>query len=157
MADKKNIQANKYLTGFHFSVSFIGLDSEEDGSDPTIPFSEVSGIGTELQTEDVTDANLHYTYRLPKPSKSKSLVLKHAMTATPSAITQWAEKALNDFDFKPCTVVVSILDDMHMPVVSWNFSKAYPIKMEVSHLDANKSELIIETLELAYLQSKRNT
>lgn len=155
MADKKTTQAYNYLTGFHFSVSFIGLGSAEEGSDPSVPFAEVSGIGAELQTEDVADANLHYIYRLPKPSKSKNLVLKHALTVAPSAVTQWAEEATVNFNFQPCTVVVSILDDKHVPVVSWNFSKAYPVKMEVSHLDANKGELMIETLELAYLQSKR--
>ena len=157
MADKKTIQADKYLTGFHFSVSFIGIDSEAKDPDISVPFAEVSGIGNELQTEDVTDANLHYIYRLPKPSKSKNLVLKRALIAAPSAIAQWVKEALDNFNFQPCTVVVSILDDKHEPVVSWNFSKAYPVKLEVSHLDASKSELMIETLELAYLQSKRDT
>lgn len=155
MADKKTIQADMYLTGFHFSVSFIGIDSEKKSIIPVVPFAEVSGLGTELQTEDVTDANLHYIYHLPKPSKSKNLVLKHALTVVPSFITLWAKEALDNFNFHPCTVVVSILNNMHIPVVSWNFSKAYPVKMELSHLDANKSELIIETLELAYLKSKR--
>ncbi len=151
MADKKTTQAEKYLTGFHFNVTFIGLG----GNSSTVPFAEVNGIETELQTDDVTDAHFHYTYRLPKPSKGKNLVLKRALSVAPSAITKWAEDALNNYDFKPCTVVVSVLNEKHEPVVSWNFIRAYPLKLSVTNLNASKSELIIETMELAYLQSKR--
>lgn len=155
MADKKTTQAEKYLTGFHFNVTFIGLGSKEGDDSSTVPFAEVNGIETELQTDDVTDAHFHYTYRLPKPNKGKNLVLKRALSVAPSAITKWAEDALNNYDFKPCTVVVSVLDEKHEPVVSWNFSRAYPLKLSVTNLNASKSELIIETMELAYLQSKR--
>jgi phage tail-like protein len=157
MADKKTTQANKYYTGFHFNVTFIGIDNKEGDQSTMVPFAEVSGIENELHTDDVTDANLHYVYRLPKPLKGKNLVLKRALSAVPSAITKWAEDAINNYDFKPCTVVVSILNEQHQPIVSWNFSKAYPLKISVTNLNANKSELLIETMELAYLQSKRIT
>ena len=122
-----------------------------------IPFAEVSGFSIELQTEDVTEGGTNLTYHLPKPSKTKNLVLKHALTSTSSPITLWAEAAINDMEFHPCDVLVSILNNMHKPVANWVFFNAYPVKLETSDLNASKGELVIQTLELAYLQLKRLT
>lgn len=153
---------NSYISAFHFAVSFVGLEkymSEalSGGDNPIdMSFSEVSGLNAELQTEEVAEGgNNKFSYRLPKPAKYNNLVLKRALSTTPSAIVNWANEAIYDFSFHPCTVVVALLNEEHKPVKAWSFNNAYPVKLNVSNLDANKNELVIETLELAYNYSKR--
>ena len=35
-------------------------------------------------------------------------------------------------------------------IKSWEISNAYPVRFEASSFDANKNEIVIETVELAY-------
>lgn len=150
---------NSYISAFHFAVAFVGLEnSENENGDNSIDmsFSEVSGLNTELQTEEVSEGgNNKFSYRLPKPAKYNNLVLKRALSTAPSAIVKWANEAIYEFSFHPCTVVVTLLNEEHIPVKAWSFNNAYPVKLNVSNLDANKNELVIETMELAYNYSKR--
>ena len=48
-------------------------------------------------------------------------------------------------------MVVQITGDNDEEVLrSWNFVGAYPVKIQTTELSAQKGELVIETLELAY-------
>ena len=126
-------------------------DGEKDPASKPIPFSEVGGLSMELQTEDIISGGDNgFTIRLPKPPKSKNLTLKRALAAAPPDIIDWARDALENFNFKTRTVVVSIVDYDEHPVKTWNFKKAYPVKLAVTDLSASKNEIVIETLELAY-------
>ena len=42
------------------------------------------------------------------------------------------------------------LDTALKPVAKWTFVRGWPCKWELSELDASKSELSIETLEIAH-------
>ncbi|MBO7427108.1 MAG: phage tail protein [Paludibacteraceae bacterium] len=158
-------KADRYVPAFHFEVTFLSvalglgglLENAINGDDNIgMAFSEVSGLSAELQTEDVAEGgNNSYKYRLPKPPKYGNLVLKRALSTTPSLLVMWANEAIYNFNFSPCTAIVTLLNENHLPVKVWAFNNAYPVKIEVSQLGANKNELVIETLELAYNYSKR--
>lgn len=156
---KKSIIAasDSFLPAFHFNVSFTDLTIDNNiVEQKDIGFSEVSGIGAELQIEEVVEGGENqFVHRLPKPAKYKNLVLKKAMVAVPSPVIRWAEKAIHDMQFSPCTVTIEILDDDKNPLASWEFSHAYPVKLEIGSLNASKNEIVITTLELAYRYSKR--
>lgn len=149
--------SENFLPAFHFNVSFSKLkvdDKEEEPGD--IAFCEVSGIGAELQIEEVVEGGENqFVHRLPKPAKYSNLKLKKAMTAAPSLLIEWAEQAIYYMKFSTCTVTVSIMKDDKHPLASWKFEHAYPVKLEISDLDAKKGEIVIETLELAYRYSQR--
>ena len=130
-------------------------DKEKDESNESeaapMPFSDVSGLSLEIQTEDFTEGGGNdYVIRLPKPPKPRNLVLKRALSAAPPEIVEWAQKAVEQFVFEPRTLVVSIIDYENQPVKTWNFEGAYPVKLSLSDLSASKSEIVIETLEIAY-------
>lgn len=153
-----------YVSGFHFLVSFIDITvSEEAGGAsnsfpilPDISFSEVSGMGAEVEYEEISEGgNNSFRYKLPKRTKYKNLVLKRALSTIPSILTDWINKSIREFQFYPCTVVVIILNELYTPIKIWNFSNVYPVKVEYSSLNANKGELVIETLELAYNECKK--
>lgn len=126
-------------------------DKSNDSEAAPMPFSDVSGLSLEIQTEDFTEGGGNdYVIRLPKPPKPRNLVLKRALSAAPPEIVEWAQKAVEQFVFEPRTLVVSIIDYESQPVKTWNFEGAYPVKLSLSDLSASKSEIVIETLEIAY-------
>lgn len=145
---------NDLIPAFYFSVSIL-KDGQSVEDVEAVGFSEVSGIGIEIQTEDIVEGGgNNYTIRLPKPPKFRNLVLKRAITPTSPKIVDWAKNAVENFEIEPRTVIVSVLgkDKKNEPLKTWNFEKAYPVKLSVSDLSATKNEVMIETLELAYMK-----
>jgi T4-like virus tail tube protein gp19. len=43
-----------------------------------------------------------------------------------------------------------LLDAGHFPLNNWSVLNAYPVKWDISALNSQKNELVIETLEMAY-------
>lgn len=168
------ISYQKMIPAFHFLVSFVdelsnpgekmeekeikaggaskeNKEAEKDPASKPVPFSEVGGLSLEMQTEDIiAGGDNGFTIRLPKPPKAKNLTLKRALAAAPPDVIDWARDALENFNFRTRTVVVSIVDYDDNPVKTWNIVKAYPVKLAVTDLSASKNEIVIETLELAY-------
>lgn len=142
---------DRFALCFHFAVSFSnvpGLDPHAD-----LSFMSVGGLESELQVEEVVEGGQnHFVHRLPKQTKYSNLVLKRAMNASASSLPllKWAESAVNDHIFTLSNVEVTLLDGGHNSLKKWIFYDAYPVKLGVSGLDANKDELVIETLEMAY-------
>lgn len=141
--------ATRYpLPGFHFKVTFIGIETE-----PEIDtrFHEVSGLSAEITTEELAEGGENrYVHKLPVKSKFPNLVLKRAIYPLPSGLTHWANDAIYNFIFRPCTVMVFLLNEEHIPVKTWNFASAYPVKLQVSDLKAQDNSVLVETMELAY-------
>jgi phage tail-like protein len=67
-----------------------------------------------------------------------------------SFIIQWCREAIEDLNFAPTNVIVTLLNDMHLPVAAWYVVNAFPVKWSISGLDAEKSAVVIETLEFEY-------
>ena len=149
--------SDSFLPAFRFNVSFSDLKiGDKTVKQKDIGFSEVSGIGAELQIEEVVEGGENqFVHRLPKPAKYKNLVLKRAMETDVQPVIQWAEQAIYNMKFSTCTVTVSIMKDDEHPLASWKFENAYPVKLEIGSLDAKKGEIVIETLELVYRYSQR--
>lgn len=138
----ESVSTHDYLPAFHFLVS-IG--------DEDLGFKEVSGLGIELETEDVLEGGgFNYVYRLPKPAKAKNLVLKRAMQQCPDELYTWIHDAIIDFKFDLREVLVMMVDENDTIIKGWKFLNAYPVKATYSGLDSTKNELVIQTLELAY-------
>jgi len=131
---------------FHFKVE-IGL-SNLSAND--IRFQEVSGLSRELGVEQVVEGGENrFEHRLPARGTFGNLVLKRGML-NDSAVIDWIENAIENFDFKPSDVLVSLLDEKHNPIAAWSFIAAWPVKWSLGAFDANKNEVVVETLELAY-------
>jgi phage tail-like protein len=57
---------------------------------------------------------------------------------------------MTTLEIVPGDVMVSVLNDLGMPIYSWLFLKTYLVKWNFSDLDANQNDLIINTMELTY-------
>lgn len=146
------VEKIQYIRAFNFLVNFNGGGL----SIKKMAWHEVTGFSAELEIEEISEGGENqFTWRLPKPPKYKNLVLKRASRTNDDnyqKLVEWANNAINNFIFKPTTVTVSITGekDDDPPLRTWDFVDAYPVRIQTTDLSAQKDELVIETLELAY-------
>jgi phage tail-like protein len=132
--------------GFHFRVEF----DLSDAGDSDIRFRDVSGLSMELEEETHNEGGENrFIHKFPGRARYGDLVLKRGLL-TGSAVRAWCEAAIQDLDIQPTTVWVTILDEAHEPLQTYTFINAWPKKWSVSDLNAESSELVVESLELAY-------
>jgi phage tail-like protein len=134
--------------GFHFRVEFIGI-----GNDNDTRFQSVSGLNMEYDIETFKEGGENrFEHKLPGRTKFADLSLKRGMLSD-SNVIKWLLGILRDRDFmnnKPAIVQVSLLNDKHEPLRTWEFIDAWPKKWSVSDLNAQENSIVIETLDLAY-------
>jgi phage tail-like protein len=131
--------------GFYFKVNIIGISGINEGN-----FQEVSGLNVKLGTEEIKEGGENrFVHRLPSYPKYENLVLKRGMVTGSSLIT-WARNAVEQFTFKPTTVVLNLMDEKSSPLATWKFINAYPVGIKVSDFKAQENAIVIETLELSF-------
>lgn len=142
--------------GFYFSVQIL-----EEGVSPSSAvgagFQEVSGISVAMETKQIEEGGENrFTHRVPRRTKYEDLVLKRGLLIRSSALANWCLEVLGGNlteKIEPKTIKVSLLDantDGNEAIIIWKFVNAYPIKWEVSSLDASKSEIVVESITFAY-------
>jgi phage tail-like protein len=136
---------DEYVVGFLFELSFEGEDAA---------FKEVSGISKELGIEEVRSGGENrFKYRLPTLVTSKNLILKRGIIDAESQLISWCSDTLdNGFgtSIETHDVSVNLLNSDGEVLIKWTFYNAYPVKYSVSDLKSQESEVLIETIELAY-------
>jgi phage tail-like protein len=132
--------------GFHFRVEFDlpGI------SDKDFRFREVSGLSLELEEETHSEGGENrFTHKLPVRARYPDLVLKRGLVAD-SVVRTWCEDAIHELDIRPTTIWVALLNPEHEPLQTYTFVNAWPKKWSVSDLNAESSQIVVESLELAY-------
>jgi len=134
---------------FYFSVNITGI-----GTDPDSSFQEVSGLTAERDVIDIKEGGENrFSHRLPDRAKYGNLTLKRGVVLSNSGLATWCKGIMeSDFDTPITTndIVVSLLNANGNPLMTWNCIGAWPVKWSVSDLTAERNELSIESLELAY-------
>ena len=137
--------------GFHFKVNFEELNGAQSAD---VRFQSVSGLDVQLDTETWKEGGEnHFTHALPGRSKySSSLTLKRGLLKPKqSGITDWCLKAFVDLEITPLKVVsVELLDENHIVLVKWVLEHVWPKSWKVADLNAERSEVLIETLVLNF-------
>ena len=113
-------------------------------------FQKVSGLGSTVDTYPIEEGGQNlYSQQLPKKIQHDNLVLERGLVVgSPLAIE--FDAAMSLFKFSPSNVLVTLLDNSRIPLASWLFMKAYPVKWSVSDLDATANTVVIEHMELTY-------
>jgi phage tail-like protein len=133
-------------TGFHFLVVFEIF--------PQVPndfrFQEVTGLSVNVNLDTYPEGGENrFVHRLPGRNTYTDLVLKRGWTLV-SGITAWCLDSIENFNYQPTNMLISLLDDNHLPVSSWYVTNAIPIKYELSGLNAEQSQIVIESITLRY-------
>jgi len=146
--------------GFHFAVSFNGAGLV----DLDARFQSVSGLNAQLETETVKEGGENrFTHVLPVRRKFSDLILKRGLLSPEagSKITEWCINAFQAFGqaranapkrllIEPVDLEVVLLNQDHEALMKWKVIHAWPKSWKIGDLHAEKSEVLIETLELHY-------
>ena len=134
---------------FCFTVSIAGASTGNDTS-----FQEVSGLSSEFTTFELKEGGENrFSYQLPERVKYGNLILKRGIMLMNSPLAVWFESTLSaglNETITPQQITVSLLNADQQPLLTWNFVNAWPVKWSVVDLNAEKNEVAIETMELAY-------
>jgi phage tail-like protein len=133
--------------GFHFRVEFQNIP----GLKPKDAFfQEVGGLSQELSTETVVSGGENrFSFKLPTRGEYPSLSLKRGLFMD-SGLIQWVRDAIEHLDIKTATVLVSLLNEQHNPLITYRCVHAWPQKWAVSDFNAENSQIVVESLDLVY-------
>jgi phage tail-like protein len=129
--------------GYHFRVEFNHIGGE-------FQFQSVSGLQVELETEQIPEGGENrFIHNLPVRTKFPNLVLKRGLLVN-SELIKWCRDAVEDFNIVPSNLTISLLNEEHEPLITWNVVHAWPVKWSMSDFNAEESKIAIETIELVY-------
>ena len=113
-------------------------------------FKSVGGLRYEMETLPVKEGGQNATtYQLVGAVKWSNIVLKRGFTKD-SKLIAWRQEWLGGKMTRIEAGKITLLDTALKPQAEWTFFRGLPIKWEISEFDASKSELAIETLEIAH-------
>ncbi len=132
--------------GFHFLVTFELF--------PQLPndfrFQEVTGLTATMEMEPIKEGGENrFVHQLPVRTSYNELVLKRGKFMG-SGILHWCKNAIENYEFKPTNIMISLLNDDHLPLYNWYVINAIPKRLEISGFNAERSEVVIETMALNY-------
>lgn len=132
---------------FHFRVEFQGIPGlqRQDAF-----FQEVTGLSRELETEPLKSGGENrFSFKLPTRAQYPNLVLKRGLFLE-SGVLNWVNDAIYNLDIQPVTVLVTLLNDKHEPLQTYQCVNAWPQKWSVADFNAQESRILVETMELVY-------
>ena len=132
--------------GFHFTVLFeLFPQFPQD-----IRFQEVSGLSVNIEMDTWEEGGENrFVHSLPKNSKFSDLTLKRGKFLG-SGILHWFNNAILNQEYKPTNLMVSLLDENHLPLYNWYVVNALPKSIQVGSFNAMEGSLVIETMTLSY-------
>jgi phage tail-like protein len=150
---------DELFLGFRFDVFFFTGAEASSASHAQrrappnsldLRFQKVKGLAATVETGLYPEGGQNlYTRRLPTGIGYDPLVLERGMVVE-SSLNRNFDKAISLFKFLPSNVLVSLLNEQKDPVSAWLFLNAYPVRWSTSDLDADKKNIVVDTLELAY-------
>jgi phage tail-like protein len=129
-------------TRFNFRVELDGIVAGA--------FSEVSGLDsvTDVIEYRTGDSKTTSSVKLPGLTKYPNIVLKRGITRDLS-LWQW-RKTVVDGQTERRNGAIILLDESRNEVLRWMFRNGWPAKWEGPDLNAESSEVAIETIEIAH-------
>lgn len=138
--------------GYHFRVESLDSDAEIQAQ-----FQSVSGLSVQRETEEVVEGGENrFKHKLPGRTSVSNLVLKRGIL-TDAGFVKWCRAAMEDFDISPINLTVSLLNDEHKPLITWNVFHAWPVKWGIGDFNAEASNIVIESIELTYQSFRLQT
>jgi phage tail-like protein len=146
------------VVGFHFAVHF----SAGDGGSVDIRFQSIAGLDSTIDIETIKEGGENrFEHVIPTRRKFGPLVLKRGLVGPlTSPLANWLKKTFEGEPFDLSTgkedfqvidtVLIDLLGEDHQPLMSWTVTNVWPRSWKIAELNAERSEVLIETLELNY-------
>lgn len=131
--------------GFSYLVEFGISSSRYD-----VSFQSVSGLTVEYDFESYKEGGENrFEHKLPVRTRYSDLVLRRGMLSD-SDVINWLKAALQNREFQPADIVISLLNEKAETIRSWNVTQAIPKKWQISDLNSTENAIVVETIELTY-------
>jgi phage tail-like protein len=130
------------LPVFHFIVQWGGT---------RVGFSEVTGLTQENQAIEYRDGSfLEFSpIKMPGLRKFSNITLKRGIVTGDNEFFDWLSTVkLNTVTRRD--LIISLLNEEHVPVMVWKVHNAFPVKVEGPQLKASGNEVAIESIEIAH-------
>lgn len=156
------------LLGFNFSVSLIESKDEDDegfglgtialstaGLRTMASFSEVSGLEVAMDVEEYSAGGLNEAVlRFPGRNKQTNIVMKRGVLAKRdpmdgSDLWTWVEAYLDGNGVRKDGIIV-LHDGAGKPTLTWSFRRGLPLRWSGPTLNAQRTEVAIESIEIAH-------
>lgn len=146
MAETNGTTRKDPLPAFLFKVN-LNLQ----GGSASAFFKTAGGLSVEVEAVPVKEGGVNNTtWQLVGGMKWKNIVLKRGFTAD-SEILQWRMDWMTGRQMvRVDGTIQQLAMDANTVVATWSFTGGFPVKWELSELDASKNEVAIETLEIAH-------
>lgn len=130
------------ISAFHFKVDWGGASGA---------FTEVSGLNLEHQVIEYRDglSPIFSTVKMPGMNTNGEITLKRGIFRKNNEFYDWWNTvSMNEVERRDITV--SLLDEAHEPTMIWEFSNAWPSKIEGASLNSTGNEVAVETITLVH-------
>jgi phage tail-like protein len=153
MAETRNPEYFYQTVNFLFRVEFhLGSDAFD------ISFQSVSGLDSSLETETIKEGGENrFEHVIPVRRKYGPLILKRGLfSPEESKLTEWLKRAFDDEIVEPLeTLNITLLNEgkpnqNREPLMYWTINNVWPRSWKMGELNAERGEVLIETLELNY-------
>lgn len=127
---------------FHFSVDWGGT---------RIGFTEVSGLDRQIDPIEYREGASpeYHKIKMPGMEKFSNITMKRGSFKGDNQFYDWLNTVqLNKIERRDLTI--TLLNENHEPVITWQVKKAWPTKIQTTDLKADGNEVAIETLELVH-------
>jgi len=112
-------------------------------------FSEVSGIGSEIEVEDFNEGGVNeFVYKILKRIRYNNIVLKKGITDN-TELYDWYVKT-SEGTIEGRNMGITLFDHKENEVKRWNFKNAYPVKWSSSDLNSQATSIFIESIEIVH-------
>lgn len=128
------------LRGFRFLVEIEGIASGG--------FTRVKGLSREVKYESYREGGVNdYEHKLVTQVAYPVVVLERGLAL--DDLWKWAQ-ATADGDVKRRTIWIRLQNEANEKMWAWQIEYALPVKWTASDLDAQASQVVMESLELAH-------
>lgn len=134
------------LTAFCFSLQITNVIPNPKQAF----FKSVGGLKNESEVVPYREGGLNtFTHQLVGPAKWPNLVLKRGFVRGGYELLLWRQSWLAEAGERQPGKIFQYDSEMK-PVCSWTFYDGWPCKWEGPDFDGSKTELAIETIEIAH-------
>jgi phage tail-like protein len=135
------------LRDFRFLVEIEGISSGG--------FTRVKGLSREVKHESYREGGVNeYEHKLISQVSYPTVVLERGLAL--GALWNWAQ-AVADGQVERKTVWIRLQNEADEKMWAWQVEYALPVKWTASDLDAQSSQVVMESLELAHHGLRRAT
>lgn len=112
-------------------------------------FSECTGLQVEVETHEYREGGQNtFVHRFAGATRHPPLVLKHGMSPLDGLWGWHQDVAAGDIRRRNGTIY--LLNHQRVPVLWWHFREALPLKWSGPDLQADRSAIAVESVELAH-------